>query len=94
MIVEIEISDDELRAAFQERVSDAVHQVSRHFGADAVILRCVKERWDSEVMGKMIDEALSDTEALKSKVNAVIEKRLRSQVLISMRKLEALENGS
>ena len=79
MKFEIEITEDELRSAIECKVRAAVADQSNTYSTDAYIKEQVKAHWKAAV-DALVDEALKDSEVLREKIAAELEKKLRAQL--------------
>ncbi len=84
MKIEIEISDDIIRAALEETVIKQVREVLRGWPIPDEVKRMVKERWP-EVVGAMIDDQVADHERLREQIADEMARKLRLQVAAALK---------
>lgn len=84
MKLEIEVTEAEIKAAIERKIRVAIADESNSYRADQQIKDAVKKQW-SEVVMKTIDECLADSPALKAKILASIEAKLKGQLTVMMR---------
>ena len=84
MKLEIEITEDEIRSAVERKVRVAVADQSNQWGADDYIKKQVKAQWTVAV-DAMILEALSNSQELRNKISAELERKLRAQISAAMK---------
>lgn len=87
MKLEIEITPEELRSAIERKVRTAIADQTNQWGVDVYIREQVKAHWQAAV-GELIAEALHDSETLRSKITAEIEKKIRAQLSAVLKKKE------
>ncbi len=84
MKIEIEISDDIIRAALEETVIKQVREVLRGWPIPDEVKRMVKERWP-EVVGAMIDDQVADHEGIRKQIADEMARKLRLQVAAALK---------
>jgi hypothetical protein len=84
MKLEIEITEDEIRSAVERKIRVAVADQSNQFGADEYIKKQVKAQWQTAV-DAMIMEALNNSQALRDKIAAELERKIRAQMAAAMK---------
>ena len=84
MKLEIEITEEELRNAIERKVRTAVADQTNHYGTDAYIKEQVKAHWKAAV-DALVAEALTDSKALREKIAAELEKKLRAQLATALK---------
>lgn len=85
MKFEIEIPEQEIKAAVERQVRIAISDHIRGYGAGTYIRDQVKAHWTTAV-NALIEEALADSDKLKEKIHAEIERKLRLQLAAAMKK--------
>ena len=84
MKLEIEITEDEIRSAVERKIRVAVADQSNQFGADEYIKKQVKAQWQTAV-DAMILGALNNSQALRDKIAAELERKIRAQLAAAMK---------
>jgi len=84
MKLEIEITEDEIRSAVERKIRVAVADQSNQFGADEYIKKQVKAQWQTAV-DAMILGALNNSQALRDKIAAELERKIRAQMAAAMK---------
>lgn len=84
MKIEIEISEQEIQDAVARKVRVAIADQTNAWAANDHIKEQVKQHWKGAVQ-KLIEEALNDSTALKAKIAAEVERKLRLQVSAAMK---------
>ena len=84
MKLEIEITEDEIRSAVERKVRTAVADQTNQWNVDSYIKERVKEHWKLAVDG-LVAEVLNDSKALREKIAAELEKKLRAQLSAALR---------
>ena len=84
MKLEIEITEDEIRSAVERKIRVAVADQSIQWGADEYIKKQVKEQWQTAV-NAMIFDALNNSQALRDKIAAELERKIRAQLAAAMK---------
>lgn len=79
MKLEIEISEEEIKSAIERKVRVAVADQTNQWSVDNYIKERVKESWKGAVEA-LIAEALSDSQKLREKIAAELERKLRAQL--------------
>lgn len=84
MKIEVEISEEELRAAIQRKTMDAIAVLLNSYAADDYIKERVKLQWRQAVDGLVL-EALSDHRELRARISAEFERKLRLQLTAAIK---------
>lgn len=84
MKLEIEITEDEIRSAVERKIRVAVADQSNQWGADDYIKKTVKAQWQTAVDAMILD-ALNNSQALREKITAELERKLRAQLTAAMK---------
>ena len=84
MKLEIEITEDEIRSAVERKIRVAVADQSNQWGADEYIKKQVKAQWQTAV-DAMILAALNNSQALRDKIAAELERKIRAQMAAAMK---------
>ncbi len=84
MKLEIEITEDEIRSAVERKIRVAVADQSNQWGADDYIKKTVKAQWQTAVDAMILD-ALNNGQALREKIAAELERKLRAQLTAAMK---------
>ncbi len=84
MKLEIEITEDEIRSAVERKIRVAVADQSNQWGADEYIKKQVKAQWQTAV-DAMILAALNNSQALRDKIAAELERKIRAQLAAAMK---------
>ena len=84
MKLEIEITEDELKAAIERKVRTAVADQTNQWGADRYIKDQVNAHWKAAV-DALVAEVLADSKTLRDKIAAELEKKLRAQLSAALR---------
>lgn len=84
MKLEIEITEEELRSAIERKVRTAVADQTNSCGTDAYIKEQVKAHWNAAV-DALVDDALKNSTALREKIAAELEKKLRAQLAAALK---------
>ena len=84
MKLEIEITEDELKAAIERKVRTSVADQTNQWGTDRYIKDQVEEHWKAAV-DALVTEALADSKALRDKIASEVEKKLRAQLSAALR---------
>ena len=84
MKLEIEITEDEIRSAVERKIRVAVADQSNQWGADEYIKKQVKAQWQTAV-DAMILGALNNSQALRDKIAAELERKIRAQLAAAMK---------
>ncbi len=84
MKLEIEITEDEIRSAVERKIRVAVADQSNQWGADEYIKKQVKAQWQTAVDAMILD-ALNNSQALREKIAAELERKLRAQLTAAMK---------
>ncbi len=84
MKLEIEITEDEIRSAVERKIRVAVADQSNQWGADEYIKKQVKAQWQTSVDAMILD-ALNNSQALRDKIAAELERKIRAQLATAMK---------
>ena len=87
MKLEIEIADEEIRGAMGRKVREALNAQTVSYATERYIKDRIADGWQSAV-DAMVAEALSDSAAIREKIAAEIERKLRSQLAVAMKKVD------
>jgi hypothetical protein len=84
MKYEIEITDDEIRAALERKIKVAIADQTNQWGTDQALIAAVKAHW-KDAMERVVQEELAKVPALRIKVAQAIEAKLRGQLNAAMK---------
>lgn len=84
MKIEVEIAEEELRAAIQRKVMDGLAVLINSYTTDIYIKEQIKRNWRQAVDGLVL-EALSDHKELRARISAELERRLRLQLAAAIK---------
>jgi len=84
MKLEIEITEAEMQSALAKKVSATIAEIANHYPTQEYIKQQVKTNMNS-VIETMVQEALSDSDALRQKIASEIERKLRAQLAKAMK---------
>lgn len=84
MNLEIEITEAEIKSAIERKVRAAVADQTNQWSVDAYIKAEVAKHWKAAVE-KMVVELLADSDKIKAKITATIEKKLQNQIAALMK---------
>lgn len=84
MEITIEITEEEIRDAVARKVRVAIADQTNRWSSDEEIKEIVKRHWGGTV-DLMVYEELQNCEALKAKIVAEIERKLRNQIAAAMK---------
>ena len=79
MKVEIEITEEEIKSAIERKVRTAIADQTSNYGVEQYIKESVRSKW-KEVVDRMVEEYLSDSEKLKAKVISEVDKKLKAKI--------------
>lgn len=79
MKIELEITEKEIRDALARKVRVAIADQTNQWSVDQYITQVVKKHWQ-ETADSMVKEYLSNSEAMKEKILAAIDRKLRAQI--------------
>ena len=79
MKLEIEITEEEIKSAIKRKVRTAIADQTSNYGVEQYIKESVKSKW-KEVVDRMVEEYLSDSEKLKAKVISEVDKKLKAKI--------------
>jgi len=77
--LEIEITEEEIKSAIERKVRTAIADQTSNYGVEQYIKESVKSKW-REVVDRMVEEYLSDSEKLKAKVISEVDKKLKAKI--------------
>ena len=84
MKLEIEITEDEIHSAVERKIRAAVADQSNQWSADEYIKKQVKAQWQAAVDAMILD-ALNNSQALRDKIAAELERKIRAQLAAAMK---------
>lgn len=84
MKIEIEISDEMIRAEIGKAVKDNVRAVLGKWTISEEVLRMVNDRWPA-VIGSVIDEHVANHAEIRKQVADEMARKLRLQVAAAMK---------
>lgn len=84
MKLEIEITEDEIRSAVERKIRVAVADQSNQWGADEYIKKQVKAQWQTAVDAMILD-TLNNSQGLRDKIAAELERKIRAQLAAAMK---------
>lgn len=84
MKLEIEITEEELRLAIERKVRNAVADQTDSYWTDHYIKEQVRAHWKSAI-DSLVAEALNDSKALREKIAAEFERKLRAQLAAKLK---------
>jgi hypothetical protein len=84
MKYEIEITDDEIKAALERKIRVAIADQTNQWGTDQALTAMVKAHW-KDAMERVVTEELAKVPALRLKVAQAIEAKLRGQLNAAMK---------
>lgn len=85
MKIEIEVSEDVLREELQRQAARMMLDKLGHWQLKDELFKVVNKLWDENVE-KVVREELANTDALREKVVAVIERKIKGQLTSLMNK--------
>lgn len=77
--LEIEITEEEIKSAIERKVRTAIADQTSNYGVEQYIKDSVKSKW-KEVVDRMVEEYLADSEKLKAKVISEVDKKLKAKI--------------
>lgn len=84
MKLEIEITEDEIRSAVEQRIRVAVADQSKQWSADDYIKKQIKAQWHAAV-DALVAEALRDSQMLRDKIAIELERKIKAQLAAAMK---------
>lgn len=84
MKLEIEITEDEIRSAMAAQIRTAIATYSNRWGVEDDIKKQVKLHWHTAVDAMILD-ALNNSQALRDKIAAELERKIRAQLTAVMK---------
>jgi hypothetical protein len=84
MKFEVEVSESEIKTITERSVRTAISNHMGQWGSDKYIKDQVKHYW-TQMVDQLIQGELQNSEALREKVRAEIERKLRAQVSAAIR---------
>lgn len=85
MKYEIEITEEEIRSAIERKIRVAIADQSNQWDTDRNIKDMIKKRW-TVIAEDMIDDMLSNSKVLREKIQAELERKIRSQLNAAIKK--------
>ena len=79
MKLEIEITEEEIKSAIERKVRTAIADQTSNYVVEQYIKESVRSKW-KEVVDRMVEEYLSDSEKLKAKVISEVDKKLKAKI--------------
>lgn len=89
MKFEVEILESDIEKSIQNLISASITEQTRRWDIQDTLNKRVKELWNSTV-DDMITKMLSNSDELKAKITAAVEKKIRDQINAKMRQIDAL----
>lgn len=84
MKLEIEISEQMICDAIQKEANEIVSNKIRRWDFPDDVKNCINHLWDANVE-RVVREVLDDTDTLKAKVAAVLERKIQGQLTALMK---------
>lgn len=84
MKLEIEITEDEIRSAIERKVRTAIADQTNTYNTDSYIRDKVKAQWHKSV-DFLIAEVLDNSQVLREKIAAELERKLRHQLAAAIK---------
>jgi len=84
MKIELEITEEEIRDALARKVRVAIADQTNQWSVDDFIKATVRKYWQ-EVADKMVKECLENSEDMRTRIIAAVERKLKSQVTALMK---------
>ena len=84
MKLEIEITEAEIKSAMERKVRSAIADQTNQWGTDVYIKDMVRDTW-KRVVAEMVEEELRNSTAMRTKIIASIEAKIRGQVTALMK---------
>lgn len=91
MKLEIEITEDEIRSAIEQKVRAAIASYTNTYDTDSYIRDQVKANLKAAA-DHLIVEALYDSQALREKIAAELERKLRYQLAMILKNSNKEDN--
>ena len=88
MKIEIEITEEEIRGAIERKVRTAVADQSNVYNTDFYIKEQVKAHWKKAVDNLIVEE-MYNSQSLREKIAAEMEKRLRAQLAAALKNVNS-----
>lgn len=79
MKLEIEITEEELRSAFEQKVRSVVAEQVNAYNTDSYIREVVKTKWKGEIED-IVAEMLYNSQPLREKIANELQRKLRLQL--------------
>lgn len=86
MILEVEITEQELRDALARKVRSAIAERNESWGAANEIKERTKKAW-GEAVDSLLAELLGSSAELKRMIDAEVEKRIKARVTAALRSI-------
>lgn len=84
MKLEIEITEEEIKSAVERKVRTAIADQANLWGTDTLIKQKVREHWETAI-DDLVVEGIANSSAIREKILAEIERKLRAQVTAAIR---------
>lgn len=84
MKLEIEITEDEIRSAIERKTRVAISEQTNAYNTDVYIKEQVRAHWHKAV-DNLIVEALGNSQVLREKISAELERKLRYQLAAAIK---------
>lgn len=84
MKFEVEISEEELRAAIQSKIREGMAVLLNSYTTDIYIQEQIKRNW-RQAVDALVLEALSDHKELRARISAELERKLRLQLTAAIK---------
>jgi len=84
MKIEVEVSEEELRAAIQGKIREGVAVLLNSYTTDIYIQEQIKRNW-RQAVDALVLEALSDHKELRARISAKFERKLRLQLAAQLK---------
>ena len=85
MKIEIEVSEDVLREELQRQAARMLLDKMAHWQLKDELTKVVNKLWDENV-NQVVREELANTDALRAKVAATLERKIQGQLTTLMKK--------
>ena len=84
MRLEIEITEDEIRSAIERKVRTAIADQTNSYNTDSYIRDQVKANWRAAIDNLIVEE-MYNSQALREKIRAEFERKLRLQLATTIK---------
>ena len=88
MKLEIEITEDEIRSTIERKVRTTIADQTNSYSSDAYIRDQVKAHWHAAVDNLIVEE-MYNSQSLREKIAAEMEKRLRAQLAAALKNVNS-----